>query len=373
MSRRSLIERGIIPLRPAEHELKRSRVIDRKSTAAPDERLACNAHERAAKPLSLSPWQTELRAAVRDPAELLRLLDLRAADVGVPALTPFTLLVPRGFIARMRKGDPRDPLFRQVWPDAAELAAAPGYTADPVREQGLATHGVIRKYFGRALLIATGACPLHCRYCFRRAFPYGEQLAARADWSRALAELRKLGDVREAILSGGDPLTLSNRRLADLFARLGDTAVTTVRIHTRFPIAIPERVDAGLLRILRATRLATVIVVHSNHPNELDERVAAGLDRLRPALAALLNQSVLLRGVNDDCEVLATLSERLFACGVLPYYLHLLDRVAGAAHFDVDEATGKRLLAALRSRLPGYLVPRLVRETPGELNKTSIA
>jgi EF-P beta-lysylation protein EpmB len=329
-------------------------------------------HEPAER-VSSSPWQTELRAAVRDPEELLRLLDLTPAEVAAPAATQFALLVPRGFIARMRKGDAHDPLFRQVWPHAAEHEAAPGYTLDPVREQGLATSGVIRKYSGRALLIATGACPLHCRYCFRRAFPYGEQLAARGDWSRALDELRALGDVREAILSGGDPLTLSNRRLAELITRLEDTAVTTLRIHTRFPIAIPARVDRGLIRLLRDTRLQTVIVVHCNHANELDERVAAGLERLRAPLTALLNQSVLLRGINDDAEVLARLSERLLACGVLPYYLHLLDPVAGAAHFDVDEATGRRLIAELRARLPGYLVPRLVREAPGELSKSLIA
>jgi L-lysine 2,3-aminomutase len=174
-------------------------------------------------------------------------------------------------------------------------------------------------------------------------------------------------------LSGGDPLSLSNRRLDDLLARLADTAVTTVRLHTRFPIAIPERIDAGLVRVLRATRLQTVVVVHANHANELDAAVQSALATLRPALTALLNQSVLLRGVNDTAESLARLSERLFACGVLPYYLHLLDRVAGAAHFDVDEAAAKNLVAELRSRLPGYLVPRLVREVPGELSKTPIA
>jgi EF-P beta-lysylation protein EpmB len=251
--------------------------------------------------------------------------------------------------------------------------AAEGFTADPVREQGLAAGGVIQKYPGRVLLIASGACPLHCRYCFRRDFPYSAQLAARADFSAALAELRNVPDAREAILSGGDPLSLSNRRLGDLLARLADTSITTVRIHTRFPIAIPERIDAGLLRVLRATKLQTVLVVHSNHANELDAAVERGLAALRPELTALLNQSVLLRGVNDDAGVLAGLSERLFACGVLPYYLHLLDRVAGAAHFDVDEETAKSLVAALRARLPGYLVPRLVREIPGRSSKTSVA
>jgi EF-P beta-lysylation protein EpmB len=322
--------------------------------------------------LALPSWQAELKSAVRDPAELERLLELPPGILG-SASTAFPLLVPRGFVARMRKGDANDPLLRQVWPSAAELTPAQGFSADPVREQGLAAHGLIKKYAGRVLLIASGACPLHCRYCFRREFPYQAQLAARADWAPAIAALRGVADAKEAILSGGDPLSLSNRRLGELLARLADTAVTTVRIHTRFPIAIPERIDDGLARVLRGTRLTTVLVVHTNHANELDARVERALAAVRPALSALLNQSVLLKGVNDDAETLAALSERLFACGVLPYYLHLLDRVAGAAHFDVDEARGKELIAALRAHLPGYLVPRLVREIPGELSKTVVA
>ena len=323
--------------------------------------------------LALPPWQAALQDAVRDAGELARLVGLTPAALGPAAATGFPLLVPRGFIARMRKGDPHDPLLRQVWPHGDELAAAPGFTADPVREQGLAANGLIRKYRGRVLLIASGACPLHCRYCFRREFPYSAQLAARGDWEPALSELRKIDDAREAILSGGDPLSLSNRRLAELLARLTDLGFETVRIHTRFPIAIPERVDAGLLELLGATRLRTVVVVHTNHANELDDDVARALERLRAPLTALLNQSVLLRGINDATDTLATLSERLFDCGVLPYYLHLLDPVSGAAHFDVAETVGRRLIEELRARLPGYLVPRLVRETPGELSKTVVA
>ena len=327
----------------------------------------------AAETLALPSWQTALQNAVRDPAELLRLLELTPAALGAPADVGFPLLVPRGFVARMRKGDPSDPLLRQVWPDAAEGATVPGFSADPVREQGLAAGGVIQKYPGRALLIASGACPLHCRYCFRRDFPYQANLAARADWTAAVDELQRAPDVREAILSGGDPLSLSNRRLGELFTRLADTPLTTLRIHTRFPIALPERVDDGLLRVLGSTRLRTVLVVHANHANELDAGVERALAALRPVLTALLNQSVLLRGVNDGADALTRLSERLFACGVLPYYLHLLDRVAGAAHFEVDEPTAIRLVADLRARLPGYLVPRLVRETPRELSKTLVA
>jgi EF-P beta-lysylation protein EpmB len=329
--------------------------------------------EPTAETLPLPSWQTALQNAVRDPAELLRLLELTPAALGAPAEVAFPLLVPRGFVARMRKGDPHDPLLRQVWPHASELQSVAGFTADPVREQALAAPGDIRKYPGRALLIASGACPLHCRYCFRRDFPYQANLAARADWTAAVEELRGAADVREAILSGGDPLSLSNRRLGELVSRLADTALTTLRIHTRFPIALPERIDEGLLRVLRSTRLHTVLVVHANHANELDAGVERALAALRPLLTAMLNQSVLLRGVNDGANALTRLSERLFACGVLPYYLHLLDRVAGAAHFEVDEPTAIRLVAELRARLPGYLVPRLVRETPQELSKTLVA
>jgi EF-P beta-lysylation protein EpmB len=309
---------------------------------------------------------------VRDTSELAALLDVPAHALGISAAQDFPLLVPRGFVARMRKGDLRDPLLRQVLPVAAEDADAAGFSADPLHEQALARGGLLRKYAGRALLIASGACPVHCRYCFRRAFPYPSQLAARADWSEALAALGADPTVNEVILSGGDPLTLGNAGLTRLIDKLEGTSARTLRIHTRFPIVVPERVDAGLLELLSRTCLATVIVVHCNHANELAGDVATALHALRRAATVVLNQSVLLRGVNDDDDALVALSERLFECGVLPYYLHLLDPVAGAAHFDVDAQRGRQLIAQMRARLPGYLVPRLVRETPGELSKTPI-
>ena len=313
-----------------------------------------------------------MQNAVRDLAELAQLLELPLEALDAHACTDFPLLVPRSFVARMRKRDPRDPLLLQVLPRSAEADVVPGYTADPVREQHLATDGLIEKYPGRALLVASGACPVHCRYCFRRTFPYREQLAARGGWEAALDALRERPGVREAILSGGDPLSLTNRKLGELVAKLEATSIDTLRIHTRFPVAVPERVDDGLLRLLASTRLNTVVVIHCNHANELDDEVADALRALGSRVSALLNQSVLLRGVNDDVDALAALSERLFACGVLPYYLHLLDPVAGAAHFDVDATSGRDCVAKLRRRLPGYLVPRLVRETPGELSKTLI-
>lgn len=321
-------------------------------------------------------WQQALRDAVRDIAELAALLDLpvdalraRCTDV-----TGFGLLVPRGFVAKMRKGDADDPLLRQVLPLSAELTAAAGFTADPLAEHGIARRGLMQKYRGRALLIATGACPVHCRYCFRRAFPYTAQLASRDGFRQALAGLRRDPSIGEVILSGGDPLTLSNRRLAALIDQLDSIAsLHSVRIHTRFPVIVPERVDAGLEALLRRTRLKTIVVVHCNHARELGADVAAALEALAGSVDLLLNQAVLLNGVNDRADTLIRLSRRLFECRVLPYYLHLLDRVAGTAHFEVPETRARDLLAALRAELPGYLVPKVVREIPGELSKTPVA
>ena len=337
-----------------------------------DARAAADARPAGtADPLVPPAWQTAVQDAVRDTAELERLLDLPPG--ALPAAdTDFPLLVPRGFVARMRKGDPDDPLLRQIWPLTAELAEVPGYCSDPVEEQALAADGIIDKYPGRTLVVASATCPIHCRYCFRREFPYREQLGARDGFDAVLARVTAAPDVHEVILSGGDPLSLSNRRLGEFLDKLAATHVSTVRIHTRFPIAVPERIDAGLLGLLRSTRLRTVVVVHCNHANELAGETPAALRRLRGAVDALLNQSVLLAGVNDSADALAALSDRLFDCGVLPYYLHLLDRVAGAAHFDVAPAAASALVATLRLRLPGYLVPRLVRETPGELSKTPV-
>lgn len=321
-------------------------------------------------------WQAELAAAVRDPAELARLLELPAAALGTggkDAGTSFPLLVPRAFVERMTRGDPDDPLLRQVLPAAAERDAAAGFGPDPLAEHGLARHGTIRKYPGRVLLVTTGACPVHCRYCFRREFPYAAQTAARDEWRPALEAIRATPGVREVILSGGDPLSLANARLERLIRALETLpGLTTLRLHTRFPVVLPARVDAGLVALLESTRLDTVVVLHANHPAEIDAGVGHAVSRLRPATNALLNQSVLLRGVNDDVATLIGLSERLVGIGVVPYYLHLLDRVGGTAHFEVGEAEALALVESMRQRAPGYLVPRLVRERPGELSKTPV-
>ena len=321
-------------------------------------------------------WQRELARAISDPAELLRELELDPALLPAARLAAarFPLRAPRGFVARMRKGDPHDPLLRQVLPLAAELAPAPGFVTDPVGDGAAqAAPGVLHKYHGRALLIVTGACAVHCRYCFRREFPYAEAHAGVGQWRSALAYLAGDASIREVILSGGDPLSLSDQRLGLLLAELDRVPhLKRLRIHSRQPIVLPERVNDGLLDLFARTRLQSVLVVHANHPREIDDTVRAALARLANAGVTLLNQSVLLRGVNDAAATLAELSEVLFAGRVLPYYLHLLDRVCGAAHFEVNESEASAIMEQLRQRLPGYLVPRLVREQPGQPAKIPV-
>lgn len=321
-------------------------------------------------------WQRELADAVRDPGELCRLLaiDLPLADEARRSAAGFPLLVPRAFVARMRKGDRHDPLLLQVLPVAAERQVAAGFSADPLAEAAaLAAPGLVQKYAGRALVLATGACAINCRYCFRREFPYAESGATRAGVEAAVDAVAADPTIHEVILSGGDPLLLDDERLGRLVERIEAIPhVRRLRIHSRLPIVLPARVTESLTAILAATRLATVVVVHANHPAELDAAVAAALARLAAARVILLNQAVLLAGVNDSVAVLATLSERLVEIGVLPYYLHLLDRVQGTAHFEVSEDAAKCLHEALRGRLPGYAVPRLAREVPGEPAKVWI-
>lgn len=322
-------------------------------------------------------WQTELADAVRDPLELLRLLDLpREMPAGMHgAHAQFPLRVPRAYIARMRKGDPNDPLLRQVLPLGTELDAMPGFSDDPVGDlAATAAPGLLHKYHGRALLVTTGACAVHCRYCFRRHYPYSDGAATAGRLDTALAHLTHDTGISEVILSGGDPLALSDQRLAPLARQLDAIAhLKRLRIHTRLPIVLPARVDDALLEWLSHTRLRPVVVVHVNHPNEIDAAVEHALKRLAEAGAVLLNQAVLLRDVNDDADTLVKLSETLFDAGVMPYYVHLLDRVKGAAHFEVDEQTAHELHAALWRRLPGYLVPRLVREEPGAPGKMPLS
>jgi L-lysine 2,3-aminomutase len=321
-------------------------------------------------------WQRLLAEAFRDVDALWDFLQLPPADLDAArrAAQGFPLLVPRGFAALMRRGDPADPLLRQVLPLGAELRDPPGFTADPLHESGCAAvPGLLTKYRGRALLVATGACAVHCRYCFRRHFPYAELPRGARWWAPAMAAIAGDGECHELILSGGDPLTLPDAQLAELVADAAAIPhLARLRIHTRLPVVLPERVDDGLLAALRG-RLSITVVIHANHPAELSPAVAEACRRWRSAGALLLNQSVLLAGVNDDAATLAALSERLAELGVAPYYLHQLDRVSGAAHFAVDDARAQRIHADLHARLSGWLVPRLVREIPGDPGKTPLA
>jgi len=321
-------------------------------------------------------WQKLLAQAINSPSELLEMLHLpaNALPLGQLAGRQFALRVPRGYVARMRKGDPDDPLLRQVFPLHDEEILLPGYSADPVGDlAAMPVPGLLHKYHGRVLLVTTGACAIHCRYCFRRHFPYSDANPANHDWDAALQYIASDATINEVILSGGDPLTLSDQRLAPLAQRLSDIPhLRRLRLHTRLPIVLPERVDEALLDWLHGSRLKTVMVIHANHANEIDATVATALSRLTQAGVVLLNQSVLLRGVNDSVRALAELSERLFEAGVTPYYLHLLDKVQGASHFDVNPAQAQQLMQDLRNCLPGYLVPRLVHEHAGAPSKLPV-
>ncbi|HET7308232.1 MAG TPA: EF-P beta-lysylation protein EpmB [Gammaproteobacteria bacterium] len=321
-------------------------------------------------------WQTELQQAVTDPAELLSMLALDPGllDAAHTAAGLFPLRVPRAFVARMRPGDRHDPLLRQVLPIDAETTLAPGFTADPVGDIASAARpGLLHKYHGRVLLVATGACAVNCRYCFRRHFPYAEENPRSDHWRDALDYICGDETISEVILSGGDPLSLTDRRLAELAAAIaGIPHVRRLRIHTRQPIVLPSRIDQTFLDWFAPLPLKKIVVVHVNHANEIDTAVGAAFAALKDAGATLFNQSVLLRGVNDSTASLAALSETLFAAAVIPYYLHLLDRVAGAAHFEVPESRALALHRELRNRLPGYLVPRLVREQAGAPSKLPV-
>lgn len=349
---------------------------------------------RAASPPESVSWQEAMRRAIRGSRELRERLGLPEPRRPVPLAVPptaandpatdqieaaeadFPTFVPLEFLARMRPGDPRDPLLLQVLATPEETLDVPGFTADPVGDQSarVAT-GLLQKYHGRALAMPTGVCGVHCRYCFRRQFDYSAATDSAsgtdpATWAPLLDHLRRSPEIEEVILSGGDPLTLADPKLDRLLDAIESIDhVRRLRIHSRMPIVIPQRVTSGLVERLRASRLTTWLVVHSNHPNEIDAEVAAAVGRLVDAGIPVLNQAVLLAGVNDDAETLESLCRRWIDLRVQPYYLHQLDRVAGAAHFEVPVERGRELIAAIRARLPGYAVPTYVSEITGAAAK----
>lgn len=319
-------------------------------------------------------WQPRASALVTDSAELLALLGLDPAllPAAQQAALAFPMKVPRSYVARMTPGRLDDPLLQQVLGQAAELQPTPGFSEDPLAEQAFTpVPGILHKYPGRVLLLATGACAIHCRYCFRRHFPYQEHVPDGDRLARAVDWLRQREDVVEVILSGGDPLSLSDRRLRGLLESLvALPQLKRLRIHTRLPVVMPERVSDALVAMLAAVPVPLALVLHANHGQELSQEVAQVLQRLRGTGATLLNQAVLLRGINDSLVDQCDLAERSYQVGILPYYLHQLDAVAGAAHFAVPDAQALALHAAMQGRLPGYLVPRLVREHAHAESKT---
>lgn len=322
-------------------------------------------------------WQSQLSDLITDPLELLELLQLSPDQLlsgAILASKQFKLRVPRAFVGKMTVSDPLDPLLLQVLPHHLELEEHPDFVTDPLDEES-ANHipGVLHKYQSRFLLTLTGACAVHCRYCFRRHFPYQENLPKNDDWINIQRYLSEQTQINEVILSGGDPLTLSNRKLAVWIERLESIPhLKILRIHSRVPIVIPERLDEELVSLLKNSRLRVILVVHSNHSAELDALTCSKLSDLAKNNILVLNQAVLLKGVNDSAQALIALSHRLFDARVMPYYLHVLDKVKGAQHFDLDPAKIDIIYKDVLASLPGYLVPKLVREIAGEKNKTPL-
>ncbi|NUW61839.1 EF-P beta-lysylation protein EpmB [Cronobacter muytjensii] len=334
------------------------------------------AHIVTLNPPSREDWLSQLADVITDPDELLHLLNIDTDEellAGRDARRLFALRVPRAFVARMEKGNPQDPLLRQVLTSREEFVAAPGFTTDPLEEQNSVVPGLLHKYHNRALLLVKGGCAVNCRYCFRRHFPYADNQGNKRNWQAALDYIAAHPELDEIIFSGGDPLMAKDNELEWLVARLEAIPhLKRLRIHSRLPIVIPARITDGLVRLLGETRLQVLLVNHINHAQEIDDAFRAGMAKLRAAGVTLLNQSVLLKGVNDKAATLAALSNALFDAGVMPYYLHVLDKVQGAAHFMVSDDEARAIMRELLSLVSGYLVPKLAREIGGEPSKTPL-
>ena len=324
----------------------------------------------------ITDWQTALSQAITTPKELLATLKLNPEDLPIShqACLDFPLRVPHGFVARMQPGDPLDPLLQQILPINKELELIPGFTQDPLEEQRANPRpGLLHKYQGRVLLTMTGACAIHCRYCFRRHFPYADNNPGTQGWQQAMEYIKQDPSISEVLLSGGDPLLIKDVPLSLFIKQLAEIKhIKRLRIHTRLPIVLPERITTDLITSLTKTRLKPIIVIHCNHPNEIDSTVKTAMEKLKKAGIILFNQSVLLKNINNNPTILIQLSEELFNIGVIPYYLHLLDKVQGAAHFEVSKEEALDLYKEMTKNLPGYLVPKLVREEAGALAKSLV-
>ncbi|MBP2196236.1 EF-P beta-lysylation protein EpmB [Pantoea cypripedii] len=334
------------------------------------------AHIVTLNPPSREDWLQQLADVVTDPAELLQLLALeRHAELaeGADARRLFALRVPRAFIQRMKTGDAQDPLLLQVLTSRQEFNDAPGYSTDPLDEQSSVVPGLLHKYRNRALLLVKGGCAVNCRYCFRRHFPYQDNQGNKRNWQAAIDYIADHPELDEIIFSGGDPLMAKDHELAWLVDALEKIPhLKRLRIHSRLPVVIPARITEGLCQLLADTRLQVLLVSHINHAQEIDDELRYGMQMLKRAGVTLLNQSVLLRGVNDNARCLADLSNALFDAGILPYYLHVLDKVQGAAHFFVPDDEARALVRELLTMVSGYMVPKLAREIGGEPSKTPL-
>ncbi|WP_340680357.1 EF-P beta-lysylation protein EpmB [Paraglaciecola sp.] len=320
-------------------------------------------------------WQKELAMAFSDPIALLRYLQLpiEQFDDDIKARTLFALRVPRPFASRMAKNNPNDPLFKQVFSSQLEFKTNGDYSTDPLNEHKNSQPGILHKYQSRLLMLIRGGCAVNCRYCFRRHFPYADNHLNRSEWQTALDYIKQDKQLNEVIYSGGDPLMAKDDFLRWLTQEIANIPhITRLRIHTRLPVVIPSRITSELIDWLTNSRLKPVMVLHINHANEIDPSVKQAMATLKQAGVTLLNQAVLLKDINDDIEQQVALSEALFDCGILPYYLHLLDKVQGASHFDTTEQEARQLMVGMIKRLPGYLVPKLVREIAGQAGKTPL-
>ncbi len=321
-------------------------------------------------------WQEQLALAIRQPNALLEYVGLNADSIAYSrqAIEQFPIRVPHAFARRIKQQDPDDPILRQVFPYIDEENDKNGFIKDPLSESNFqAAHGLLQKYKSRVLSITTGACAVHCRYCFRRHFPYQDSTASGKNWDYSLEYIKNDLSINEVILSGGDPLMLSDRRLTAIFSSLSQIKhIKRIRIHTRIPVVLPDRVTATLLKHITDHDKSLIFVIHTNHANELDNEVSNIIKLLQKFGILVLNQSVLLKGVNDSVQTLIYLSERLVVNNVVPYYLHLLDPVAGAAHYDVTMEVAQKLIQEMQASVSGYLVPRLVKEEIGATSKTLI-
>ena len=321
----------------------------------------------------MTDWQYELANSFKKPIELLNYLEIDPKGYDFSATRLFPMLIPQHFVSLMKKRDPFDPLLLQVLPLEKEFYNSVEYSEDPLQEQQGAIPGLLHKYKSRILLILKTGCAVNCRYCFRRHFPYKDNKISKKDFIYIIDYIMAHPEINEVILSGGDPLMATDDYLTQIFANLNTlTQIKRIRIHTRLPVVLPNRLSSSLIHLLQNNPKPIIIVFHINHPNELCTIFYNKIKQLQHSNITLLNQSVLLKDINDNIVVLSKLSEKLFNYHILPYYLHVLDKVKGATHFDIETDKIYQLQQQLLAELPGFLVPKIVKEEANQASKTPI-